>query len=58
MRLKHIDVMYHFAREQVARKEVAFVFVSTAEMVADVLTKALTVAKHAFCRAGMGVAAG
>lgn len=54
MRSKHIDVIYHFARERVARKEVAFVYVRTEHMLADVLTKALSKAKHIYCCAGMG----
>jgi hypothetical protein len=55
VRSKHIDVIYHFARERVARKEVAFQYVRTEHMIADALTKALPEAKHAYCRAGMGV---
>eukprot|EP00877_Chromochloris_zofingiensis_P010261 jgi/Chrzof1/5489/Cz16g05060.t1 len=55
MRTKHIDVAYHFARERVVRKEVVFRFVSTQNMVADIMTKALSEVKHVRCCKGMGV---
>jgi hypothetical protein len=56
-RCKHIDIIYHFARERVMRGEVCFDYVSTADMVADALTKAVPRDKFAFCRAGMGMQA-
>jgi hypothetical protein len=55
MRSKHIDVAHHFARERVARQEVAFVFVATDEQIADIMTKALPKSKHVFCCHGMGL---
>ncbi|PNW85386.1 hypothetical protein CHLRE_03g183950v5 [Chlamydomonas reinhardtii] len=52
---KHIDIQHHLVRERVARGEVAVEYCPTEEMVADALTKALSEAKFAFCRAAMGV---
>jgi hypothetical protein len=54
-RSKHIDVIHHFARERVLRKEVSFQYISTDKMLADVLTKALPGVKHQYCCKGMGV---
>jgi hypothetical protein len=55
LRSKHIDVLYHFARERVMRNDVAFEYVPTKHNVADVFTKALPEAKHKFCCACMGL---
>jgi hypothetical protein len=55
MRSKHIDVAYHFAREHVALKHVEFEYIDTANMVADMLTKAVPEAKLNFCRKSMGL---
>ena len=55
MRSKHIDVIYHFAREHVALKDITFEYISTNEMIADSLTKPLPMAKFNYCRNGMGV---
>ena len=55
VRSKHIDVIHHFARERVSRKEVIFEYCSTSNMVADCFTKALPPGKFGLCCAGMGV---
>jgi hypothetical protein len=55
-RAKHIDVIHHFARERVLRKEVSVAYINTKEMLADVMTKALPAAQHIVCCKGMGVA--
>ena len=54
-RSKHIDVIYHFARERVARKEVKFDYCRTEKMVADIMTKALAEGKFNICCQSMGM---
>ena len=54
-RSKHIDVLHHFARERAQRKEVCFEYISTAENMADVMTKALPERKFKLCLDGMGL---
>jgi hypothetical protein len=55
MRSKHIDIMYHFTRELVARNEIKYQYISTDAMIADVLTKAVPEGKHRVCMKGMGI---
>jgi len=48
-RIKHIDIRHHFVRDAVEKKMISIEHVSTNEMVADVLTKALPRVKHEKC---------
>jgi hypothetical protein len=41
-RVKHIDVIHHFARDHVASGELSFVYCKSVEIVIDCLTKALS----------------
>jgi len=54
-RTKHIDVMHHLVRDRVTRKEVAFQYCKTEDMLADFMTKALSPVKFKACCAGLGI---
>ena len=54
-RTKHINVTYHYVREQIRNKELKFVFVPTDRMVADIFTKALAKEKVVYFRGQLGV---
>jgi hypothetical protein len=56
-RSKHIDVLHHFARERVARREVQFEYCRTECMIADCFTKVVSEHKFLLCSAGMGLSA-
>jgi hypothetical protein len=51
---EHIDIIYHAVRESVLRGHVVFSYISTDEMVADFLTKALPLPKSRFCLKALG----
>jgi len=40
-RAKHIDIRFHFIQEHIERNEIKLQYISTHQMVADILTKAL-----------------
>ena len=55
MRSAHIDVVYHSARERVARRDVEFNYIRTDDMLADMFTKAVPGSKLLTCCGGIGV---
>lgn len=54
-RTKHIDIRHHFVREAVENEIVKLRHVSSSEMVADILTKALPRELHDKCIQGLGL---
>ncbi|KMQ90722.1 retrovirus-related pol polyprotein from transposon tnt 1-94 [Lasius niger] len=54
-RTKHIDIRYHFLRQSIAQGSVTLEHVSTNEMIADILTKALPGTSHWSCVEGLGI---
>jgi hypothetical protein len=50
---KHIDVKYHYVKEQVKKGEISVGFKPTNEMVADFLTKSLCKARFMNCFQGL-----
>lgn len=54
-RSKHINIKYHFSREQIEKGEVKLMYLSTDNQIADVLTKPLPKAKFEEFRVGLGL---
>ena len=54
-RSKHIDIRHHFVRETLRNKLIKLEHVSTEDVAADMLTKALTRPKHQRCVKLMGL---
>jgi hypothetical protein len=54
-RSKHIDIKYHFVRDSCQRGLIELIYIPTAEMVADILTKALLHEKHEKHMKGMSL---
>ena len=54
-RAKHIDIKYHFVREQVAKAIVKACYCKSEEMIADMLTKGLNRARFERLRKMTGV---
>ena len=52
---KHIDIVHHFVRERVQRKELKFEYVASNENVADVFTKPLSKEQFLKLKEGLGV---
>lgn len=54
-RTKHVDIRHHFVRETIERGDIKIEYLSTEEMPADLLTKALSTPKHNQCCKQMGL---
>ncbi len=52
---KHIEVRYHYIREQVANKTIEVEYVDTTSQLADVLTKAVDGETFTKCLDGFGI---
>ena len=56
LKMKHINVQYHFIRDMVENKKVLLEKVDTLKNVVDSLTKSMSTKKFSWCREGMGLA--
>ncbi|XP_019156546.1 PREDICTED: uncharacterized protein LOC109153176 [Ipomoea nil] len=57
-RTKHVEIDYHFVRDEVSKKEIQVHFISTKDQLADIFTKALPSTRFLFLRGKLNVAAG
>ncbi|GJP53886.1 hypothetical protein CLOM_g13006 [Closterium sp. NIES-68] len=51
----HMDVKYHWVREQLEKQQFKFEFVRTEEQAADFLTKVLPRANFEYCKEKVGI---
>eukprot|EP00253_Pinus_taeda_P028589 PITA_28589 len=56
LKIKHIDVHYHFVRDMIEGKKVLLVKVDTLKNIVDALTESVSSEKFSWCRETMGVA--
>ena len=54
-RSKHYDTMYRWVQQRVSMGHIKFKYVSTAENMADCLTKPMSREKWNVCKIGMGI---
>jgi hypothetical protein len=54
-RSKHIEIRYHYIRDMVQRGALKLQYISTDELVADVLTKPLSRVKFEYFRDKLGI---
>jgi hypothetical protein len=54
-RVKHIDIIHHFARDHVKSGELQFLYCRSADNVSDCLTKALPRPAFEVCLVGLGM---
>ncbi|KAH8360126.1 hypothetical protein KR093_010886 [Drosophila rubida] len=54
-RSKHIDIKYHFSREQITNKVISLVYIATDEQLADIMTKVLPAIQFVKLRGQMGL---
>ena len=54
-RVKHIDIIHHFARDRVASGELCFEYCRSVDNVSDCMTKALPRPAHVVCQVGLGM---
>jgi hypothetical protein len=54
-RSKHIDIQYHYTRDLVREKRIQLDYISTSDMLADLLTKPLPRGQHVYLANGIGL---
>ena len=54
-RSKHVDIQFHYTRELVRKGRIQLEYLSTKDMVADVLTKSLPRVQHSALTSSMGL---